>query len=132
MGGPLSADRHAPADLDVCYLTTRGRVTGRAHEIEIWFALRGETLFVLSGDGDRSDWVKNLRRDPHVTVRLGDEIRETTARVIADPDEDALARRLLVDKYQPRDPDDLTEWGRTSLPIAIDWRATEDSRSEPD
>ena len=121
MGGPLSADRHARGDLDFCYLTTRGRVTDRPHEIEIWFALHGEVLFLLSGDGDRSDWVRNLRRDPHVTVRLGDQTRETTARLVADPDEDALARRLLVEKYQPRDRDDLTEWGRTSMPIAIAW-----------
>jgi hypothetical protein len=27
---------------------------------------------------------------------------------------------LLVEKYQPRYSGDLTEWGRTSLPVAID------------
>jgi hypothetical protein len=41
--------------------------------------------------------------------------------VVTDPDEDALARRLVVEKYAPRYRGDLTEWGRTSLPIAIDW-----------
>jgi len=34
--------------------------------------------------------------------------------------EDALARRLLVDKYQPRYSGDLQEWGQIALPIAID------------
>ena len=29
----------AHVDDDFCYLTTRGRVTGAPHEIEIWFAL---------------------------------------------------------------------------------------------
>jgi hypothetical protein len=33
---------------DFCYLTTTGRVTGRPHTIEIWFALEGGTLYTLS------------------------------------------------------------------------------------
>jgi hypothetical protein len=32
-----------------CYLTTTGRVSGRPHTIEIWFALQDRTLYVLSG-----------------------------------------------------------------------------------
>jgi hypothetical protein len=39
-----------------CYLTTTGRVSGRPHTIELWFALKGPTLYVLSGGGDRSGW----------------------------------------------------------------------------
>ncbi|HYJ70971.1 MAG TPA: nitroreductase/quinone reductase family protein [Actinomycetota bacterium] len=54
-----------------CYLTTTGRVSGRPHTIEIWFALQDRTLYVLSGGGDRSDWVRNLLRHPEVSVRLG-------------------------------------------------------------
>ena len=37
-----------------------------------------------------------------------------------DEAEDALARRLLVEKYAPGYERDLTEWGRTSLPVAVD------------
>ena len=33
-------------------------------------------------------------------------------------DEDALARRLLLAKYQK--DDELERWGRTALPVAID------------
>jgi hypothetical protein len=49
---------------DFCYLTTTGRVTGRPHTIEIWFALDGATLYMLSGGREHSDWVKNLKRTP--------------------------------------------------------------------
>ena len=110
------------ADLDYCYLTTTGRRSGRPHRIEIWFALGEEAVYVLSGGGDRSDWVRNLTVSPNVVLELGDERRSTTARVVTDPDEDALARRLLVEKYRPRYRGDLDEWGRTSLPVAIDPR----------
>ena len=44
------------ADEQYCYLTTTGRVTGRPLEIEIWYALEGAPLYMLS-DSDRSDWV---------------------------------------------------------------------------
>ena len=54
------------ADADFCYLTTTGRVSGRPHTIEIWFALHEHTLYLLSGAGDRSDWVKNTLRSPEV------------------------------------------------------------------
>jgi deazaflavin-dependent oxidoreductase (nitroreductase family) len=109
------------ADLPFCYLTTRGRVSGRPHRIEIWFALREGTAFLLSGGRDRSDWVRNLIADPEVELEIGGETRRTTARIVeAETEEDALARRLLVEKYRTS-VDDLASWGRTSLPVAIAW-----------
>jgi deazaflavin-dependent oxidoreductase (nitroreductase family) len=110
------------ADDDFCYLTTTGRVSGRPHTIEIWFALNGHTLFMLSGSHS-SDWVKNLLRAPDVAVRLGESTFAGHARVVEHPDEDALARRLVVEKYQPRSSDDLVGWGRTALAVAVDMGA---------
>ena len=114
-------DLRALAGQDFCYLTTTGRVTGRPHEIEIWFALVPErrTLYMLSGGGDRSDWVKNLRRTPEVRVRIAEEIFDGRARVVGDGGEDELSRRLLVQKYE-RDPGSLSDWRRTALPVAVD------------
>jgi deazaflavin-dependent oxidoreductase (nitroreductase family) len=109
-------------DLDFCYLTTTGRITGTRHEIEIWFALDEGTVYLLSGGGGRSDWVRNIVSSPTVTLRIGDVERTTRARVVeAGTDEDETARRLLLEKYRPRDGSDLTGWARTSLPVAIDW-----------
>lgn len=108
---------------DFCYLTTAGRRTGEPHEIEIWFALHGETVYLLSGGGDRSDWVRNIMVSPTVTLRIGERKRLTKARVVSDPEEDALARRLLLEKYRPRDAGDLTSWGARSLPVAVSWPA---------
>lgn len=104
---------------DFCYLTTAGRVTGRPHEIEIWFAIEGRTLYMLSGGRERSDWVKNLRRTPEVTVRINHEQFEGRARIVEEAEEDALARRLLVEKYEHR-PGSLANWRRTALPVAVD------------
>ena len=105
---------------DYCYLTTTGRVSGRPHEIEIWFGLRNNTLYLLSGS-ERSDWVKNLLKNPSVTVRIGKQAFAGTARLVKEKDEDTLARYLLAEKYQEwEDGKTLSEWARTALPIAID------------
>ena len=89
----------ALAGEEYCYVRTIGRVTGRPHEIEIWFALQGSTLYILAGGRDGSDWVKNGKRQPRVHVRIAGRSFEGAFRVVADADEDALARRLLLEKY---------------------------------
>ena len=107
------------AQVDFCYLTTTGRVTGRPHTVEIWFALHNSALYILSGGLDRADWVKNSLRLPSVSIKIRDSIFEGQARSVRDEDEDALARKLLFEKYSPTD-DDLEEWARTSLPMVFD------------
>jgi len=74
---------------------------------------------MLSGGRERSDWVKNLQRTPEVTVRFANEQFEGRARVVEDAEEDELARRLLVEKYE-RNPGSLSNWRRTALPVAVD------------
>jgi deazaflavin-dependent oxidoreductase (nitroreductase family) len=107
-----------------CYITTTGRVTGRPHEIEIWFGMNGSTIYTLSGGGERSDWVRNTLKTPAVTVRIDGREFPGTGRIVADAAEDALARRLLLEKYSPTYSGDLTDWGRTALPVAIDLEIT--------
>ncbi len=110
------------AGLDYCYLTTTGRSSGQPREIEIWFALHGNTLLLLSGGRDRSHWVRNLRKEPAVSVRLGDRTVAATARILeAGTEEDALARRLLFEKYEPRSGN-LASWRDSALPVALDLR----------
>ncbi len=116
----MDADLQDLADDDFCYLTTTGRRSGRPHTIEIWFALQGQTLYLLSGGRDHSDWVKNARQFPEVQVRIQDRVFSGQARLVTDGQEDALARKIVYDKYTPRDSDDLSDWARTSLPVAVD------------
>jgi deazaflavin-dependent oxidoreductase (nitroreductase family) len=110
-----------------CYLTTVGRVTGRPHTIEIWFALHGPTLYLLSGGGDRSDWVRNLLTRPAVGVRIGrrdaPELAGRARVVAAGTEEDEFARRLVAGKYQPGYGGDLSGWRRSALPVAVDLAA---------
>jgi deazaflavin-dependent oxidoreductase (nitroreductase family) len=106
-----------------CYLTTTGRVSGEPREIEIWFDLVGSTLYLLSGGRDSSDWVRNLIREPAVSVRIGNETFAGRARVVEDTDEQARVRDLLFRKYSSGYSGDLTDWRKTALPVAVDLEA---------
>lgn len=106
---------------EFCYLTTTGRVTGNPHEIEIWFGMKGDTLYILSGGGHKSDWVKNLMKDSNVTVRIGTNRFTSTGRLVQSADEESSARTLLADKYNERESDgSLSEWAQTALVVALE------------
>ena len=103
------------------YLTTRGRRSGRPHRIEIWFAAHDGLLYLLAGGRERADWVRNLQATPRVMVELGQETHVGVARVLAPgTPEDQRARELLLAKYADAE-DDLDEWGRTALPVVIEF-----------
>jgi deazaflavin-dependent oxidoreductase (nitroreductase family) len=105
----------------VCYLQTTGRVSRRPRTIEIWFATDGERIYLLSGGRDRAHWVRNLRAEPRVRVRLGGTTLTGTARVIEGEGRDALARRLLAAKYQGwTEGRTFSRWAATSLPVEIE------------
>ena len=103
-----------------CYLTTTGRVTGKPHEIEIWFGMIGGTIYLLSGGREKSDWVKNMRVQPQVEVKIGKRKFTGQARFVLEAEEESQARRLLAGKYQGwREGRPLSEWAREALPVAI-------------
>ena len=114
-------DLSALKNEEYCYLTTTGRVSGKPHEIEIWFGMDGHTLYLLSGGADASDWVKNLRVNPKVSVRIAKHTFQATARVVQNIKEESLARPMLAAKYQGwKEGKKLSDWARDALVIAVD------------
>ena len=104
-------------DHKFCYLTTRGRVTGRPHEIEIWFVVRGGVAYLMAG-GQRSDWVRNLMADERVTLRIGRESWSALGRVAAQ--DDLEVRRRMAVKYQDWTEDKpLSQWARSALIVSV-------------
>ncbi len=104
------------------YLTTTGRVSGRPHEIEIWFGVAPDrrTVYLLSGGGDRADWVRNIDRDGVATFRVLGVTHEGIARQASDA-EKQTARESLAAKYYGWSGGELpNDWSRSALPIAID------------
>ena len=106
---------------EFCYLTTTGRKSGNPHEIEIWFGIQGKSLYLLSGGGDDSDWVRNLRANPNVTLKIAKYNFRGSARIVNEKKEELMARHMLAGKYQGwKVGRSLSDWTMTALVVAID------------
>jgi len=69
---PSSSSKASSLDREqYLYLTTRGRKSGRAREIEIWFTERQGRFYVIA-EYPTSHWLENLRADSAVQVRVGE------------------------------------------------------------
>jgi deazaflavin-dependent oxidoreductase (nitroreductase family) len=112
-------ERHA-AD-SVCHLATIGRSSGRWRVIEIWFATDGQRVYFLAGGRDRAHWVRNIRADARVRLRLGGTTLTGLARVVTDDAEDRHARELVAAKYQRWTPGEtFSGWAAESLPVVVE------------
>jgi deazaflavin-dependent oxidoreductase (nitroreductase family) len=73
-------------------LTTRGRRSGLPREIEIWFVSLADRYYVIA-EYPTSNWVRNIRSDPEVRVRVANEAFSGKARVLSE-DSKALQRKI--------------------------------------
>jgi deazaflavin-dependent oxidoreductase (nitroreductase family) len=117
-------DVDALAAVEFCYLTTTGRVSGQPHTIEIWFVAHDGRAYLMAGD-PRSDWVRNLRANPAVRLRVDGTEVPAVATVVddaADPRQPVVRARMAA-KYGEVEPDgSLNSWARTALLVAVDPR----------
>ena len=107
-----SAPFESLAGEQVLHLTTDGRATGRPREIEIWFILCREKFYLFSEHGEAAGWVKNIRRSPNVSVRIGERTVKAAAKVL-----DYQTDRQLWDEVQAI-ADRKYGWG-DGLPVEI-------------
>jgi deazaflavin-dependent oxidoreductase (nitroreductase family) len=73
---------HDIADKKVLYLTTIGHRTGLPREIEIWFVVCHDRFYLFAETGEAAAWVKNVRKNPEVMVRIAERQIGATARVL--------------------------------------------------
>jgi deazaflavin-dependent oxidoreductase (nitroreductase family) len=106
------ANLQSIADEQVLYLTTIGRTTGSLRDIEIWFVVFSERFYLFAETREAAGWVKNLTRNPTVSVRIGERQIDATARVL-----DRQADRKLWDDVVAI-ADRKYGWG-DGLPIEI-------------
>lgn len=102
------------------YLKTTGRVSGKSHEVEIWFAVEDNTIFVLSGSGGKSDWCYNLDHAADAVFRISAVDHRVRGRRIVDTAEAKSAKAVVYAKYSPTYRGDLSEWRERSAAFAFD------------
>ena len=76
-------------------LTTRGRKTGLPREVLLPCVRAGDEIIVISTYGWRSDWIRNLRKNPTVQVTCAGRRRRARAEVI----QAAARKRAIISKH---------------------------------
>ena len=70
------------ADEKVLHLTTIGRRTGVPRELEIWFVVYRDRFYLFAETGEAAAWVRNVRRNREVVVRIAERQIDARARVL--------------------------------------------------
>lgn len=102
---------------EYCYLATRGRKSGNPHEIEIWFVVDKYTLYIMSGNMEKSDWVRNLMKEPNVSIRIAGQTFPAIASLLEDKKIEQMIRMAMAIKYNEWEGQGPSEWARTALVV---------------
>lgn len=65
-------------------LTTTGRKSGIKRVTTIWFGILDGRLYVSSGRGEKSDWIKNIKKSPNVEISIGGVTTQGIASIVPD------------------------------------------------
>ena len=102
-----------PVPRGFALLTVTGRRSGRPRQRPVRAVRRDETLYAVAMLGQRSDWLRNVRKEPRVKIRTGRQRHSGLAREISDPAEREAALELYVQEVFPADYSDYVayHWG---------------------
>ena len=67
-------------------LETTGRRSGLPRRVPVGDGLRGRSFWIVAEHGHAADYVKNIKADPRVRVKVRGRWRSGTARVLTDDD----------------------------------------------
>jgi deazaflavin-dependent oxidoreductase (nitroreductase family) len=76
--------------LPVTMLETTGRKSGQPRHTPVGGRVVDDTFWMVSEHGEHSDYVRNIKANAAVRLRLGGKWRRGTAHLL--PDDDAVAR----------------------------------------
>ena len=82
------------APRSVALLETTGRRSGEPRRIPVGNGLRGDVFWIVTEHGHRAAYVRNIKANPRVRVKVGRNWREGTARILEDDDPYERMRKL--------------------------------------
>lgn len=95
--------RQALQDREEISITVKGRRTGKAITLPVWFALDGKTLLLLPVRGSRSQWFRNVQADSTMIIRAGRRHLTVTARPVTDATSVQAVVQKFRSKYTPEE-----------------------------
>lgn len=83
----------------ILLLTTRGRRSGKKRVTPLQYEKIGCDFYVGAARGLKADWVRNVRCDPRVEVRVGSEQFQGIAEVVVNPSEFADFMEVRLERH---------------------------------
>ena len=77
---------HGIAPRSVALLETTGRRSGEPRRTPVGNGLRGDKFWIVTEHGHRAGYVRNIKANPRVRVKVGRRWREGTAHILEDDD----------------------------------------------
>jgi deazaflavin-dependent oxidoreductase (nitroreductase family) len=96
-------------------LTTRGAKTGQPRIIPLMYVPYGDTILAVASKGGAEkdpDWYRNVLAHPDVTVEVGNEKFETTARILSGSEREKAFKKAVevfppYEAYQKKAPREI-------------------------
>lgn len=75
------------------------------HSVTTWCIAYNGQLYLATSGADVREWPRNVARDPHIRLKIGNNLYDRTLRVVTDPEEKAAVLQVRAKKYsQPYPP----------------------------
>lgn len=96
---PTRAQLEEIASESVVEITTIGRKSGEPRTTTIWFVYEKNHLYIQSGQGGKTSWYRNLKKNRHIDMKIGDLTFTGQAHFINDQKETERIHELFRSKY---------------------------------
>ena len=80
-------------------ITVTGRSSGRPISLPIWFAVEGNTLYLIPLKGSDTEWYKNVRKTLTLRLEARGKTLTATARILTDSAQLDHVLELFRNKY---------------------------------
>jgi deazaflavin-dependent oxidoreductase (nitroreductase family) len=98
MASNLTERLQRVASTQTLRLTHHGRKSGKPYEVTIWFIVDGDKILLPTANITRQ-WVRNVRKTPHVMMNIGGEMFSGEARFLDDAAERDRVFGFVRTKY---------------------------------
>jgi len=88
-------------------ITTRGRRTGKAITVTVWFVESGGTVYLLPVNGSDTSWYKNVLKEPSITLSARGKRVEAMAKPVR---EQSLVRENIERFNAKYGAGEITRW----------------------
>jgi len=91
--------RNALQNDNTIEISVNGRTSGRPISLPIWFAVDGDTLYLIPVKGSDTEWYKNLRKTPTIRLSSRGKTLTASARILTDQTQLDTVLEKFREKY---------------------------------